>query len=112
MPKLDLSDRSNMFYWQTNRNISAQDMKKIFLDRSNIFDKNDVIPAIEYGMQKAGKSVSASKVLTVGNLITDGLVNNVLKAKISDGTEIIFRMHPKNVKNGYFWAESIAAGYC
>lgn len=109
MKTLDLSNRKNMFYWQTNRDISAEDMKKIFLDRSQAFDKNSVIPAIEYGMQKYGKSMSESKVITLGDLITDGLVNNVLKAKIADGTEVIFRMHPKNVKNGYFWAESIAA---
>jgi len=106
---LDLSDRTNMFYWQTNRNISASDMKKIFLDRSSTFDKNTIIPAIEYGMRKAGKSEKDSKVMSVGELITDGLVNNVLKATIADETKVVFRMHPEGVKNGYFWVESVAS---
>jgi fructosamine-3-kinase len=106
---LDLSNRKNMFYWQTNRNISAEDMKEIFLDRSKTFNKDDVIPAIEYGMRQTGRSEEESKVIEVGELITDGLINNVLKAKIADGTQVIFRMHPKNVINGYFWVESIAS---
>ena len=109
MKTLDLSDRSNMFYWQTNRNISAKDMKRIFLDRSKKFDKNSIIPAIEFGMQKAGRSISKSRVVELGELITDGVVNNVLKAKIADGSKIVFRMHPEYVKNGYFWAESVAS---
>ena len=106
---LDLSNRKNMFYWQTNRNISAKDMKKIFLDRGHNFDKNDCIPAIEYGMQKAGKSVAESKVIKTSDVITDGLINNVLKATIADGTQVVFRMHPKGVKNGYFWVESVVS---
>ncbi len=109
MIKLDLSDRTNMFYWQTNRRISAKVMKEIFLDRSKSFDKSVIKPAVEYGMQKAGKSKKESKVVEIGDLITDGLVNNVLRVRIADETEVIFRMHPKGVKNGYFWAESVAA---
>ncbi|MCL4360372.1 aminoglycoside phosphotransferase family protein [Patescibacteria group bacterium] len=109
MPILDLSNRHNMFYWQTNRNISAEDMKKIFLDRSESFDKSDAVPAIEYGMIKTGKKPQDAKVVQVGELITDGLVNNVLKAKLADGTNIVIRMHPKDVKNGYFWVEKVAA---
>jgi len=109
MKTLDLSDRTNMFYWQTNRNISASNMKKIFLDRSSTFDKKTIIPAIEYGMQQSGRSKEDSKVTEIGDLINDGLVNNVLKARIADGTQVIFRMHPGGVKNGYFWAESVAS---
>jgi hypothetical protein len=109
MQILDLSNRNNMFYWQTNRKISAKDMKRIFLDRSQSFQKEDIIPAIEYGMQQAGRSKKDSKVVTLGDLITDGLVNNVVKAKLADRTGVIFRMHPKGVKNGYFWAESVAS---
>jgi aminoglycoside phosphotransferase (APT) family kinase protein len=109
MKKLDLSNRTNMFYWQTNRSISAQDMKKIFLDRSKIVDKKEIIQAIEFSMQKSGKSEKEAKVTEVGKLISDGLVNNVLKATIADGTKIVIRAHPKNVKNGYYWSESVAS---
>jgi len=106
---LDLSDRHNMFYWQTNRNISAKNLKEIFLDRAKTFDTQSVIPAIEYGMQLTGKSKKDAQVNAIGNLITDGLVNNVVKAQLADNTEVIFRMHPPQVKNGYFWVERVAS---
>jgi aminoglycoside phosphotransferase (APT) family kinase protein len=60
-------------------------------------------------MTLAGRSETEADVVKTGALITDGLVNNVLKATIADGTEVVFRMHPRGVKNGYFWVESTAA---
>lgn len=104
----DLSDRTNMFYWQTNRKISPQDMKKIFLDRRNTVSEKDTKAAIEYGMMQAGKSKKCAKVVKMGKPIPNGSVNNVLKATLADNTEVMVRMHPYFVQNGYFWVEKIA----
>lgn len=105
---LDLSDRSDMFYWQTNRKISADDMKRVFLDRHNTVSIEDTRAAIEYGMVQAGKLATDARVVSMGEPIPRGSVNNVLKAVLADGTEIAVRMHPYYVQNGYFWAESVA----
>lgn len=105
---IDLSDRTDMFYWQTNRKISAQQTKDIFLDRHRAVKREDAIAAIEYGMHEAGKSKSDSKVERLDSPIKFGSVNSVFRATLADGTKIVVRMHPYNVKNGYFWVESVA----
>lgn len=104
----DLSNRLNMFYWQTNRQISPEEQKNIFLDRHHAVKKEEASAAIEYGMQQAGKSRSASKVTHLSDPIDYGSVNSVLKASLQDGTEIVIRMHPHHVINGYFWVEKVA----
>lgn len=109
MQHLDLSDRSDMFYWQTNRRITAEQQKKIFLDRHQAVKKIEAQAAIEYGMIQAGKKESDAKVIELSNPIDYGSVNSVLKATLADETKIVIRMHPHYVKNGYFWAESIAS---
>lgn len=100
----DLSNRTNMFYWQTNRRISPQDQKTIFLDRKNTVSAKDTKAAIEFGMQQIDKN---TKVTDLGNPIPFGSVNNVLKATLSDKTRVVVRMHPYFVQNGYFWTEKI-----
>jgi fructosamine-3-kinase len=105
---IDLSDRTNMFYWQTNRKITAKQMKKIFLDRRNTVSREDTINAIEYGMTKAGKTITQAKVSKLSDPIPRGSVNNVLKAELNDGSEVVVRMHPYFVQNGYFWSEKVA----
>src|SRR4051812_33087090 len=108
-PKIyDLSDRKDMFYWQTNRKISPKEQKDIFLDRHRNVKKEDAIHAIEYGMKQSGRSSTQVKVIEIGNPIAFGSVNSVLKAKLSGGLEVMIRMHPYYVRNGYFWAESVA----
>lgn len=103
----DLSDRTNMFYWQTNRRISADDQKKLFLDRRNTVSIDDTKKAITHGMIKSGRAPSDAIVISTGNPIPFGSVNNVLKAILSDGSRVVVRMHPYHVKNGYFWVEKI-----
>lgn len=104
----DLSDRSNMFYWQTNRRISPEEQKVLFLDRRNTVSIEDTKRAISTGMSKAGKKNNDSIVTEIGEPIPFGSVNNVLKATLKDGTVVVVRMHPYHVKNGYFWVEKLA----
>ena len=108
MQHLDLSDRKNMFYWQTNRKITAKQQKEVFLDRNQSVKKEEAKAAIEYGMIQAGKKKSEVKVIELSDPIEFGSVNSVLKATLADGTKIVIRIHPHFVKNGYFWAEKVA----
>jgi aminoglycoside phosphotransferase (APT) family kinase protein len=107
--KFDLSDRSNMFYWQVDRNIAPAEIKQIFLDRAHRFDRELTTQAVEYGMQQAGWSKEKAIVVTLNDPIPFGYVNNVSRAELKDGTQIVVRVHPPEIINGYYWSESLAA---
>lgn len=98
---LDISSRKHSFYWQTDRNISELQIKHIFQDRHGFFDENSSCKAIEYGMKR--------KVIHLVSPIKSGSINSVVKATLEDSTEIIMRMHPNGLKNGYFWSEKAVA---
>lgn len=98
---IDLSSRDHSFYWQTDRKISELQIKQIFLDRHSYFNEKSAKAAIEFGMKK--------KVIKLIPPIKSGSINSVVKATLEDGTEVIMRMHPNGLKNGYFWAEKAMA---
>jgi Ser/Thr protein kinase RdoA (MazF antagonist) len=98
-----------MFYWQVDRKITPSQIKNIFLDRKSLFDPILTKKAIVYAMIASGKSAEQSQVVDIGKPISFGSINNAVPATIADGTEIIIRMHPHEVKNGYFWVEKLAA---
>lgn len=97
-----------MFYWQTNRRISARQDKEIFLTRHTRIDLHLVKLAVMSGMEKAGFSAKDTKVKSIEPPILRGLINNVLPVVLVSGREVIIRMHPQGVKNGYFWVEKVA----
>lgn len=98
---LDISSRQHSFYWQTDRKISEIQIKHIFQDRHTFFDKSNAIRAIEKSLGK--------KVVSLIPPIKSGSINSVVQAELEDTTQIIMRMHPNAVKNGYFWAEKAVA---
>lgn len=106
---VDLSDRTNMFYWQTNRNITPKQNKQIFLTRHTQVSKTDAIQAIKVGMQTYGLSKKEASVIYISDPIALGNINNVFSATLQNGMEIVARMHPRSVKNGYFWVEKVVA---
>jgi fructosamine-3-kinase len=99
------TDRSQMFYWQTDRPFTPEETKSIFLDRHQTITKEELIRAIEVGMRQAGHP---SSVASMDDILAFGSVNVVVRAVLADGTAVIVRAHPPGVPNGYFWAESIA----
>lgn len=106
---LDLSDRSDMFYWQTNRRITAQEQKEIFLDRHRVVRNEDVISAVEYGVNAVRQQSTPIRVVSVGSPAAFGSVNSMIRVSLSDGTDVVIRVHPYGVKNGYFYVEKVAA---
>lgn len=107
---LKTTDRSNMFYWQTDRPFNEKEIKEIFLERHKNFDTTQAKEAIEYGMRAYyGKTKKDAVVAKMDNVIAFGSVNVVLKATLKDDTDLIIRIHPPGIKNGYFWAESLAS---
>lgn len=103
------ADRSKMFYWQVDRPFSEQEIKDIFLDRHQKFNRQLIEEVILYGMTQISETRAQAKVIELSDPIPFGSVNTVCKAKIADGTSVVVRIHPPEVKNSYFWAESIAS---
>ena len=79
---IDLTNRQNCFYWQTDRDLSPEDYKRIFLNRhetstsilTNVLLKGiTVIPKI-----KSIKIVSADEYVVKGNV-------NIVRKVLIDG---------------------------
>lgn len=105
---LDLSDRTNMFYWQTNRQISAAQQERIFLTRHARLKGDWLQKATVAGMKRAGFFGDDTRVASHLPIIAFGSVNTVVPVRLKSGRNIVLRMHPPDVTNGYFWVESVA----
>lgn len=101
-------DRSNMFYWQSDRPFNGKETVEVFLERHQNFNRQLMSEAVSYGMEQSGKTKDAAKVVEIMDPIPSGSVNIVSKAIIADGTKIVLRAHPPKIPNGYFWAEKAA----
>lgn len=104
MKKIDLSDRTNCFYWQTDRNLSPEDFKEIFLKRHQTSD-TDIVEVLKNGITSL--SAESLELVPADENVIKGNVNIVRKIRLK-GKEYVVRMHPKSVKNGYFFVEKIA----
>lgn len=102
--KIDLSNRINMFYWQTNRPLTAEETRKIFIERHEKL-LNQIV---SHGMKSAGYKGKDTEIKEVNPIIKRGSVNSVIPVIVQSGRKIVLRIHPKNVKNGYFWVEKVA----
>lgn len=92
--------RDNMFYWQSDRPYTAEQIKTIFLDRKDDYDRSALAMAASISM--------GEKVLKLGDPVNFGSVNIVCPFTTVAGREGVIRAHPKQVKNEYFFAESKA----
>lgn len=104
MKRIDLSDRENCFYWQTDRSLTPQDYDTIFLKRHNTPMQN-LITILKNGIQSI--SADSLEIIPADENVVKGNVNIVRKVLIN-GKQYIVRMHPKGVKNGYFYVEKVA----
>jgi len=102
---LDLTDRKNCFYWQTDRNLSAEDYAQIFLKRHDV-PKGELITILRNGITTI-PNINKIEIQDPDKNVTRGNVNIVRKLKINNKPYVV-RMHPKNVKNGYFYVEKVA----
>jgi len=106
--KIDFSDRTNMFYWQTNRPLTAEETKRIFLERHERLDKETLKQIVYHGMTTAKYKDKDTQIKEAQPIIKRGSVNSVIPVVLQSGRKIILRIHPKGVKNGYFWVEKVA----
>ena len=105
--KKSIADRSNVFYWQTDRAVSPQEAGEIWADRHRYFDDDELLQKIN--QELSSKKIASIKPLYLSDQTNLGNVNSVRVATLENGEEIIIRNHPKRVPNGYFFAEALAA---
>ena len=105
LPMLDLTDRKNCFYWQTDRNLSSEDYVRIFLKQHEV-SKEELISILCEGITTI-PNIRTIEVDDPDENVTRGNVNIVRKVRINDRSYVV-RMHPKEVKNGYFYVEKVA----
>ena len=102
-----ITDRLDSWCWQTDRKISQQEVSEIWHDRHAGITDAELMLAVN-------KELKSSKLIgieprTDESQETLGFVNSVRVGVLVDGTKVIIRCHPKGIKNGYFYAESLAA---
>jgi len=97
-----------MFYWQTNRPLTAEETKKIFIERHEKLDEETLKRIVSHGMKTAGYKDKDTKIKKADPIIKRGSVNSVIPILLQSGRKIVLRIHPKGVKNGYFWVEKVA----
>lgn len=100
-------DRDECFYWQTDRKISAEEAGMIWKDRHSAITNEELLESIN--KQPISEKLAYIKLLDLEAQTSLGNVNSIRIGVLENGQEVIIRCHPKGVKNGYFYAESLAA---
>ncbi len=102
-----IADRSDCFYWQTDRKISAEEAAMIWKDRHSAITNEELVDKINFGLK--GDKLSYIKPFDANAQTSSGNVNSIRVGVLESGKEVIIRCHPKGVRNGYFYAESLAS---
>ncbi len=103
----NIADRTNVFYWQTDRAVEPEEAGHIWADRHRYFTDDELVARVNDVLPE-------DKLARVVPLFAEaqtnlGNVNSVRVGVLTSGTEVIVRCHPKGVRNGYFYAEAAAA---
>ena len=102
-----IADRSECFYWQTDRKISVEEAAMIWKDRHSAITNEELFEKINKELKedklKLIKPFDENAQTSLGN------VNSIRIGVLESGKEVVIRCHPKGVKNGYFFSESLAA---
>jgi Ser/Thr protein kinase RdoA (MazF antagonist) len=102
-----IADRSDVFYWQTDRAVDPEDAGHIWADRHRYFTDPELIERVNTVLN--GDKLTAIEPLDLEAQTNLGNVNSVRVGDLASGKEVIIRCHPKGVRNGYFHTEAVAA---
>lgn len=102
-----IADRSNVFYWQTDRSVTPEQAGEIWADRHRYFTDEQLL-------QDVNAVLDDDKLEGIEPFNPDAQTNlgNVNSSRIGclvSGQEVVVRSHPRGVKNGYFHVETTAA---
>lgn len=99
-------DRRNSFFWQTDRKITQEETRAIWEDKHRGITTESLLESVNKGMDNKVKSIKEVNENDQTNL---GFINSVRVGILNDGKEVIIRCHPKGIKNGYFYSESLVS---
>ncbi len=102
-----ISDRTDCFYWQTDRKISAKEAAIIWKDRHSAITNEELLDKVNAELLE--DKLSYIKPFDENAQTSLGNVNTIRVGVLESGKEVIIRCHPKGVRNGYFYAESLAS---
>lgn len=102
-----ISDRSDCFYWQTDRKISAEEAAMIWKDRHSSITNEELLNKINAELKD--DKLAYIKPFDENAQTSLGNVNSIRVGVLKSGKEVIIRCHPKGVRNGYFYTESLAS---
>ncbi len=102
-----ISDRTDVFYWQTDRAIDPAEAGHIWADRHRYFDDPEIVDRVNLVL--GDDKLASIEPLDLDAQTNLGNVNSVRVSTLISGKEVVIRCHPKGVRNGYFHAEATAA---
>jgi len=102
-----IADRSDVFYWQTDRAVEPADAGHIWADRHRYFTDGELVETVNTALGE--DKLTSIEPLDLDAQTNLGNVNSVRTGLLTSGKEVIIRCHPKGVRNGYFHAEATAA---
>lgn len=102
-----IADRSDVFYWQTDRAIEPEDAGHIWADRHRYFTDDELVETVNTVL--GDDKLTGIERLDLDAQTNLGNVNSVRVGMLASGKEVVIRCHPKGVRNGYFHAEATAA---
>lgn len=102
-----IADRTNVFYWQTDRAVEPKQAGAIWADRHRYFTDDEIIKRVNEVL--TDEQIASLTPLNSESQTNLGNVNSVRVGLLTSGREVIIRCHPKGVRNGYFHVEAAAA---
>ena len=101
-----ITSRKDAWYWQIGREISLAESMEIWADKHRGIKTDELLVLVN-----KYSDVKVAEIDDVDNNAQEnlGFINSVRKGKLENGKEVIIRCHPKGVRNGYFYVESLAA---
>lgn len=102
-----ICDRTDCFYWQTDRKITVEEQANIWKDRHSAISNDELLEKIN--LKNDGVKLAYIEPFDENAQTSQGNVNSARVGSLENGQEVVIRCHPKGLKNGYFYSESLAA---
>lgn len=102
-----IADRSDVFYWQTDRAVEPEEAGHIWADRHRYFTDDELLDRVNAVL--LGDKLASIQPLDQEAQTNLGNVSSVRVGVLEGGDEVIMRCFPKGILNGYFHAEAAAA---
>ncbi len=100
-------NRNQCFYWQTDRQLSAEETALIWKDRHSAIINEELLEKVNSELRDV--KLASIKPFDEQSQTSLGNVNSIRIGVLTNGQEVLIRCHPKGLKNGYFNTESLAS---